>query len=486
MKRRNLMISSLIAISISTSITNTYIAKAEENNNTLNFVNENNQENNNNVLITEDLNSVKSEVTTSEAVSVNPLSNDKLIENNLVKIEDNQLTLDDYLRNRNSQQQIKPSSRFLRLMSSSLSPEEIKNQKIKDRIKAGLQTYNNSIDIKDLVSLDDIQTSTNQSKILQLYFDVLYENPDIFYCDFTSIGFGNCSYYPTTGEIVSCNIKVNYIDTPQNMDTMRTELDNKISDINDKYLNQCSTDLEKEYAIHDYITQNCTYDVVNYNNGTVPNSSHTAYGALVNQISVCDGYARANMLLLNKYTNNITAGIVTGTLSNGVGHAWNYVNIGGVYYQTDLTWDDPTPETNRITYKDFNCSDAIMVNIHPSTSTSTIPASCTDKTYDDLFRIVNGNIVTGKESTRIKDKLYYLNGNDLYSCDLDGGNKVLFKAAIAENNKGKNLVAHDNNIYYLCETKLKKINIETKELADFKDLGSEFNFQSGYYSHNFI
>ena len=46
------------------------------------------------------------------------------------------------------------------------------------------------------------------------------------------------------------------------MDNMRAELDNKISDINAKYLNQCSTDLEKEYAIHDYIIQNCTYDLV--------------------------------------------------------------------------------------------------------------------------------------------------------------------------------------------------------------------------------
>ena len=37
-------------------------------------------------------------------------------------------------------------------------------------------------------------------------------------------------------------------------------------------------------------------------NNTVPNISHTAYGALVNKVAVCDGYAKAAMLLLNNYT----------------------------------------------------------------------------------------------------------------------------------------------------------------------------------------
>ena len=169
-----------------------------------------------------------------------------------------------------------------------------------------------------------------------------------------------------------------------------------------------------------------------------------------------------------------------------VAHAWNYVNIGGKYYQTDLTWDDPTPETNRITYKNFNCSDTAMVNIHSASPTSVIPGSCTDTTYDNLFRTISGSTVAGKEAARIKDKLYYLNGNDLNSCDLDGQNKVLFAPAISDvNNKVANLVAHNNDIYYLYGTKLKKINIENKAVEEFKNLGTEFGFSYGSYSAQF-
>ena len=51
--------------------------------------------------------STKSEATTGAAVTTNQVSNDNLIENTesqIVKIEDIKLTLDDYLKNRNSQQ----------------------------------------------------------------------------------------------------------------------------------------------------------------------------------------------------------------------------------------------------------------------------------------------------------------------------------------------------------------------------------------------
>ncbi|MBN1055552.1 sugar-binding protein [Clostridium botulinum] len=472
MKKRNQIISSLIVIALTTSITNTFAyADDKKTNDKINTKTYNKQLNE---LDEATLKLEQIKVTTGAAAFINPIEdndNDKIFKENdkeSITIKTSARTLDEYLKSK-----LPRNNRRVKRYSS-LSLFQSNKKDIKARLKDGMENYKTNIDIKDLIDLDDINNNSN--KILDLYFDVIYENPQIFYCNPTSVKFDNCTYNPSTGKLNSCNIKVNYEYSNDVIDKMREKLNNKINYIKKNYLDECLTDLEIEYAIHDYITQNCTYDKDNYDKKTVPNISHTSYGALINQIAVCDGYSKATMLLLNEY--GIEAGIVTND-----SHAWNYVNIDGNYYQTDLTWDDPTPETNKITYKNFNCSDNVMRKIHPWTST--IPESCTDTTFDDLFRIINGNSVNGKNSVRIKDKLYYLEGTDLWKCNLDGSDKTLFSKNITQSANMVNLVMNDNDIYYLSELEIKKINTNDKKIDTFKNLSDEFNFTSGRYSVQF-
>ncbi|WP_252247025.1 transglutaminase domain-containing protein [Clostridium sp. ZBS4] len=472
MKKRNQIISSLIVIALTTSITNTFAyADDKKTNDKINTKTYNKQLNE---LDEATLKLEQIKVTTGAAAFINPIEdndNDKIFKENdkeSITIKTSARTLDEYLKSK-----LPRNNRRVKRYSS-LSLFQSNKEDIKARLKDGMENYKTNIDIKDLIDLDDINNNSN--KILDLYFDVIYENPQIFYCNPTSVKFDNCTYNPSTGKLNSCNIKVNYEYSNDVIDKMREKLNNKINYIKKNYLDECLTDLEIEYAIHDYITQNCTYDKDNYDKKTVPNISHTSYGALINQIAVCDGYSKATMLLLNEY--GIEAGIVTND-----SHAWNYVNIDGNYYQTDLTWDDPTPETNKITYKNFNCSDNVMRKIHPWTST--IPESCTDTTFDDLFRIINGNSVNGKNSVRIKDKLYYLEGTDLWKCNLDGSDKTLFSKNITQSANMVNLVTNDNDIYYLSELEIKKINTNDKKIDTFKNLSDEFNFTSGRYSVQF-
>ncbi|NFL82749.1 sugar-binding protein [Clostridium botulinum] len=472
MKKRNQIISSLITIALTTSITNTFAYADDKKTNDKINTKTYNKELNELDEATLTLEQIK--VTTGAAAFINPIENtdnDKIFKENdkeSITIKTSARTLDEYLKSK-----LPRNNRRVK-RDSSLSLFQSNKEDIKARLKDGMENYKTNIDIKDLIDLDDINNNSN--KILDLYFDVIYENPQIFYCNPTSVKFDNCTYNPSTGKLNSCDIKVNYEYSNDVIDKMREKLNNKINYIKKNYLDECSTDLEIEYAIHDYITQNCTYDKDNYDKKTVPNISHTSYGALINQIAVCDGYSKATMLLLNEY--GIEAGIVTND-----SHAWNYVNIDGNYYQTDLTWDDPTPETNKITYKNFNCSDNVMRKIHPWTST--IPERCTDTTFDDLFRIINGNSVNGKNSVRIKDKLYYLEGTDLWKCNLDGSNKTLFSKNITQSANMVNLVTNDNDIYYLSELEIKKINTNDKKIDTFKNLSNEFNFTSGRYSVQF-
>ena len=105
-----------------------------------------------------------------------------------------------------------------------------------------------------------------------------------------------------------------------------------------KIIKSSMGEFEKVKAIHDYLLVNVDYDYQNYLNGTIPNVSHTAKGALANRYAVCDGYSYAFQLLCLKV--DVSCELVTGTSRNEP-HAWNQVKIEGKWYNIDVTWDDP-------------------------------------------------------------------------------------------------------------------------------------------------
>ena len=58
----------------------------------------------------------------------------------------------------------------------------------------------------------------------------------------------------------------------------------------------------------------------------------------LNEKSVCQGYAKAAQYLLKRL--GMTAILISGTVGDGQDHAWNIVQIDGVYYHVDVTWGD--------------------------------------------------------------------------------------------------------------------------------------------------
>ncbi len=92
----------------------------------------------------------------------------------------------------------------------------------------------------------------------------------------------------------------------------------------------------KALLVHDRLAVLCEYDQENYKKGTVPDHSYSAYGALVKQIAVCQGYSEAYRYML--WLLNIPCELVESTQLN---HTWNKVEIDGKAYYVDVTWDDP-------------------------------------------------------------------------------------------------------------------------------------------------
>lgn len=89
------------------------------------------------------------------------------------------------------------------------------------------------------------------------------------------------------------------------------------------------SDTEKVKALHDWVCANTTYATEDINS----HEFHTDGSILLNDSTVCEGYAKAMNLLCNY------AGIETYYVHSS-DHAWNIVKIGGHYFHVDSTWDD--------------------------------------------------------------------------------------------------------------------------------------------------
>lgn len=97
------------------------------------------------------------------------------------------------------------------------------------------------------------------------------------------------------------------------------------------------TTYDKVKAVHDYICNTVSYSEETADK--VPGYDYrSAYDALFSNKAVCTGYT----LLFQKFMDQmgIPCYYANGTL-NGVGHAWNIVQIDGQWYHIDCTNSDP-------------------------------------------------------------------------------------------------------------------------------------------------
>lgn len=100
---------------------------------------------------------------------------------------------------------------------------------------------------------------------------------------------------------------------------------------------ECKAKASGAYAqakwLHDYLNKTADYDHTY--------THYHASGVLMLGTGVCNSYAEAYQMLLNKA--GITSRLVSGT-ADGVGgwgdHAWNLVLLGGNWYHVDVTWNE--------------------------------------------------------------------------------------------------------------------------------------------------
>lgn len=172
---------------------------------------------------------------------------------------------------------------------------------------------------------------------------VLLDNPDMFFIDITKMYLlTHSTTYAFTGTTYEVSIGPNNNESylNDNFDESAVQVaDSKLKSLKKVILKKLEgNDIDKIQELHDYLVDNLEYDST-FSNDNIYN----IYGALVNNSTVCEGYAKAFKYLLDDVgiPNIIVCGIGQNSKGQTENHAWNYVLLDEKWYAIDVTWDDP-------------------------------------------------------------------------------------------------------------------------------------------------
>lgn len=229
-------------------------------------------------------------------------------------------------------------------------------------------------------------------RIHEMYLDVLWNNPQLFYINKV---WEPSFYVNGYGRIVSGQLRIldsTYAIKPDQYEKCKRELDAAA----DKALATVSgiyDEVEVAKRLHDYIVNTCEYDMEALAAAGRTPRARTAYDVLVRHLAVCEGYVMGYRYLLS------LAGIVSEeVVSNKMHHCWSYVRIGENWYHVDVTHDDPIYEGGRplagyVSHKFFLLSDAaIKAKGHRDWSVRDLPPALDERFDNCKWDAVNDGI----------------------------------------------------------------------------------------------
>ncbi|MDE6088843.1 MAG: hypothetical protein K2G25_10745, partial [Oscillospiraceae bacterium] len=187
---------------------------------------------------------------------------------------------------------------------------------------SALSQYQETVQIQQEVDPDELEQAVNQ---------IERTHPEIFWIS------GYSMRYNSQSAEISFQIINQY--SPDQLRQMADELERTVQEIL-RTIDPALSDVEKIRKIHDNLVISTEYDLISAQSSQ-KDISNSAYGCLVNHRAICQGYAQAFQLLLNRL--GMECGICSG-IARDQSHAWNYVLLNQKYYWVDVTWDDPVKD----------------------------------------------------------------------------------------------------------------------------------------------
>jgi hypothetical protein len=203
---------------------------------------------------------------------------------------------------------------------------------------------------------------------------------------------GNNYTYSMTGDSVT-KVSPNYLMTGSELEDAKIAFNNVVNDYLDG-ISSLTSDYDIEKYFHDRLASSVTY--------TDSTNAHNAYGALVEGLAVCEGYAEAMQVLLHKA--GIKSLLVFGSSINpstneSEPHAWNMVEVDDNYYHLDLTWNDQKTTC----YAYFNVDDNIIKEDHLIDATAYPLPTC--NSLDKNYYKINNRMIDTYTTQEIADIL---------------------------------------------------------------------------------
>ena len=121
---------------------------------------------------------------------------------------------------------------------------------------------------------------------------------------------------------------------------LQAQIQDKVQDC-DRYIDGTTSLVERALTIHDYVATRVTYAYED--DGVTPQDdiwAHNIVGA-VQGTGVCEAYAKFYAYLCDFFALD-TLFVIGSATQNGstIGHAWNMLQLGGEWYNIDVTWND--------------------------------------------------------------------------------------------------------------------------------------------------
>ncbi len=224
-----------------------------------------------------------------------------------------------------------------------------------DNMKTGTYNVQFGSTFDDLLHQEEGEEILNQS--FQLAINALnFDKPDLFYLDVSKIYLLTkitTKLWTTTYEVeIGSSQGVSYLNQQfANQEEVERAIKN-VQDERQRIKNTLNGTMENQIrGVHDYLI-----DKLDYDSTLSKDNIYNIYGALINRVTVCEGYARSFKYMMDDL--GIPCLIACGTAINSSGkmenHAWNYVRLNGNWYAMDVTWDDPIIVGNGYISKSVN------------------------------------------------------------------------------------------------------------------------------------
>lgn len=252
--------------------------------------------------------------------------------------------------------------------------------------------------------------SDDKPSIGDVWNEVYRRYPEIYYMS------NYMTYYYKGSYITRLRIK------PSISEAEQVQVEQKVSYII-SLIDPSWSDVEKALFVHDYLATHTKY----YNSGA--DHDHDAYGCLVLESCVCEGYAKAYDLLMNRL--GIPTEVV---ISEKMNHAWNEILINGSWYNVDVTFDDPVSDClGRVRHEYFMKSDSDFANLKTPHYGYLNGNGCNSTTYDNYWwTSVDSAIGIGA------DNYYYVSA---------GSNISVFERSRTNNNVVTEVLKNLRNMY---------------------------------------